>query len=446
MRFSRSNVYTLLLAAPLVLTACGKKNETTVNANVSAAQAEKVVDVTTAPAEQRNVSKYMEATGSIAADGQSDVAPTVAGRIIEVNFDVGSFVSRGDVMVRLDSRDAQIRLEQAQGQVAQQERAVQQAEANVRQAEANVNQVRERIGLGSGSNFDVYSIPEVKAAKSALDLAEKEVGRFERLLATGDVSRSAYDQRRQQRDQLRAQYEASLNSTRQAYAGIATAQAGVDTSRAALAASRTAAQTARTQIEAAQKAINDATIYAPMSGYISERTADVGEYVSPSAPNTKVATIVRTNPVRMRIEVPEQSIAQVRVGQSVSVRTSSELERSFAGTITRVLPGLNAASRTLIAEAEIENQGGLLKPGQFATVRILLPETEPVVIVPLTAIKNEVGSSRVFVIRDGRAEQRIVQTGETEGEFVQIRNGLRPDERVIASNVSQISDGTPVRQ
>jgi membrane fusion protein (multidrug efflux system) len=103
----------------------------------------------------RDIPAYFEATGNLASDAQTDVAPTVGGKIVQVNFDVGSYVNRGDVLVRLDDRDARIRLEQAEAQAAQARSAVQQAQAQVEAARANVRQTQARLGITEGSQFDI---------------------------------------------------------------------------------------------------------------------------------------------------------------------------------------------------------------------------------------------------------------------------------------------------
>ena len=115
-------------------------------------------------------------------------------------------------------------------------------------------------------------------------------------------------------------------------------------------------------------ALSYALVFSPIDGYVAERTADLGEYVSPT---TKVATVVRINPLRIRIDIPEQAIPAVTVGQSVSVTTSAWPDKNFSGRIARISPNVTPTSRTLTVEAEIENSSGVLKPGQFATVRIL---------------------------------------------------------------------------
>lgn len=407
-----------LSALSLLAAACGNsKAESNKNEKDAAAATATPapVDVTTAPAIMRQLPRFLEATGSLAADEQSDVAPQVAGRVAAVNVDLGSYVQRGAVIVRLDDADARLRLQQLEAQLASAQSAVRQAE--------------ERIGLRAGQRFDPVRVAEVGAARAALDLAEKQLRRYETLLESGDVSRSSYDQQKAQRDQLQQQYQGALAQAQQSFAGVQTARAN--------------AQAAAVQVEQARKGIRDVNVLAPISGYVSERPADLGEYVSTSS---RVATIVRTNPLRVRIDIPEQLISTVRPGQSISLTVSAYPERSFSGRVTRISPNLTAASRTLTVEAEVENGSGELKPGQFATVRILQPTSDPAILVPARAVRTEGTTSSVFIIKDGRAQQRLVQLGQTEGDLVEIKGGVAADEPVATSNVDKLSDGAPVIQ
>lgn len=423
-----------------VLTACsGSKAESANNSNANAAPS--VVETTVAQAIVQNVPTYFEATGNLAGDAQTDVAPTVGGKVVAVNFDVGSYVERGSVLVQLDDRDARIRLEQSQAQVQQAESQVNQAQSQVEAARANVRQTQSQLGLQNGGNFNVTDVAEVKTARAALDLAEKEYRRAERLLETGDIARTIFDQRRTQFEQAQAQYQAALNGANQRFAAIRSAQAQVDTALAGVRTAQSAVEAARTQTEAAQKAISDAVIRAPISGYVAERTADLGEFIST---NSKVATIVRTSVLRLRIDVPEQNIGQVAVGQSISLQTSAYPDRNFAGRVARISPNLNATSRVLVVEAEVENVGGLLKPGQFATVRINQGRAKQSVMIPANAVKAEGDTNSVFVVKDGRAEQRQIRSGILENGLIEIQQGVQEGETVATSNLNQIFDGVAV--
>jgi len=418
------------------------------------------VSVKTEVAIVRKMPTYFEATGSLASDAQTDVAPVIGGRVIEVNFDVGSYVQKGSVLVRLDDSDARIRLDQAQRQVEQAVAQVEQAKAvakqadtGISQARANLRQTQARLGVKDGETFDIERYSQVRVVKAQLDLAEKELTRFEKLLASGDVSRSAYDLRKSQRDALIPQLDEArsiaaiaVRTISTAEEGVRAAQAQAETARASVSTAQKAVETTRVQIDQVRKAINDAVILAPISGYVSERVADVGEYVNPSAPNTKICTILRTSVLRMKIDVPEQNIGQVRIGQSISLQTSAYPDRNFAGAVARIAPNLNAQSRTLTVEAEVENGGGLLKPGQFATVRIAQGKSTPTVMIPANAVRTDGEITKVFVIREERAEERIVKLGVLEGDMIAIDQGVNVDEKVATTNLGLLSDGMAVKE
>ncbi len=428
----------------MFLASCGGSNaQVNVNANT---EVKPNIEVTTTQAVVRQIPTYFEATGNLASDAQTDVAPTVGGKIVEVNFDVGSYVNKGDVLIRLDGRDAQIRLEQAQAQVEQQRRAVQQAEAAVEQAIAALRQTQVRLGIGDGETFNINDFSQVKSIRAQLELAEKELARTTRLLETGDVSRAIYDQRKSQRDALLGQMDEARSNAAVAIKAIDTSRAAVNTARTNVSQARAAVATAETQVDQARKAINDTIVFAPISGYIAERNSDLGEYITPNTPNSKVATIVRTAVLRLRIDVPEQSIGKVSVGQGISAQVSAYPDRNFAGTIVRILPSLNTTSRTLTVEAEVENSGGLLKPGQFATVRITQSNPAPAVMVPTSAVRTEGEINKVFVVKDGVANERLVQLGFLENDMIEVKQGVQENETVATSNLDKLGDGVIVRQ
>ncbi|HMS42048.1 MAG TPA: efflux RND transporter periplasmic adaptor subunit [Pyrinomonadaceae bacterium] len=437
----------LVVIFSLILSACGggSKAETS-NANTNANSAPSIVDTTTTAAILRDVPTYFEATGNLASDAQTDVAPTVGGKITQVNFDIGSYVNKGDVLIRLDDRDARIRLEQAEAQYEQAKSQLNQAQANVDQAIANLRQAQIRLGVKDGEIFDINKFSQVKSVTAQLELAEKELARATRLLETGDISRSIYDQRKSQRDALLGQLDEARSNAAVAVRAINTAEAAVNTAKTGVGNARAALGTAQTNVDQAKKNLGDTVVYAPISGYISERNSDVGEFISPNVPNSKIATIVRTSVLRLRIDVPEQNVAQIAVGQGISMQTSAYPDRNFAGTVVRISPSINATSRILVVEAEVENSGGLLKPGQFATVRITQGKGKQAVMIPKTAVKTEGETTKVFVIKDGRATERTVKVGILENDLIEIQNGVQEGESVATSNVNVLYDGVAVRQ
>ncbi len=169
MKRSRTFIFSsLAIALSTLLAGCGSSAGNT-NANATTAQPT-TIDVKTTQAVIQQIPTYFEATGNLASDAQTDVAPVVGGKVVEVNFDVGSYVTKGSVLVRMDDRDARIRLEQAQAQVEQQKKAVGTAIAALRQAQI-------RLNVKDGEVFNIETFSQVKSTKANLELAEKELVR-----------------------------------------------------------------------------------------------------------------------------------------------------------------------------------------------------------------------------------------------------------------------------
>ncbi|HEX8293687.1 MAG TPA: efflux RND transporter periplasmic adaptor subunit, partial [Pyrinomonadaceae bacterium] len=380
--------------------------------------------------EARDVPSYVQATGSLVAEETSDVATQASGQVVSTPVNVGAFVRQGDVIARLNERDARLRLQQAQSGVAQ-------AVAAVRQAEA-------RLGLQPGGNFQASSIPEVRAsgasveqAQAQLRLAEANERRYRSLVETGDVAMSTYDQYRTARDTARAQLnaarqqlEVAINTARQSNQAVQSAQAGVESARAAVAI--------------AQEAVANTVIRAPYAGYVSNRPVAVGEYFTPAS---VVATILRTNPIKLQLLVPEGDAPHITPGMGVSLEVDAFRDRKFAGRVSAVNPAIDPASRSATVEALVQNPDNSLRSGMFAAARIAREGGSRAVYVPRAAVLHDQNtqSYRVFVIQGDAARLRVVQIGTEEGDMIQILSGVEADETVATNNTQQLFEGARVR-
>jgi multidrug efflux pump subunit AcrA (membrane-fusion protein) len=99
----------------------------------------------------------------------------------------------------------------------------------------------------------------------------------------------------------------------------------------------------------------------------------------------------------------------------------------------------------MTVEAEVENSEGLLKPGQFATVRITQSKPEPAVMIPVSAVKTDGDINRVYVVKDGAAREKLVQLGLLENDIIQVKQGIAEGDVVVTSNLGNLSDGAFVR-
>ena len=426
----KSRLKPLICAAIILATiSCGSRSSNSGNANTGAGQETAPVSITVGKSESREIASSIRATGSLIADETSDIAPKTAGKIANVSVNVGQFVSAGSTIATIDDKDARAELASTQA-------AVKQAVAGVRQAEA-------RLGLSPNGTFNATTIPEVRAANAnylqsvaELKQADANEKRYRELTETGDVSMITYEQFRTARDTARARannakelLDAAANTARQSNQAIASAKAAVES--------------AQTQVTIAQQAIADTVIRAPFSGFISNRPVAVGEYVSSAA---IVATILRSNPIKIQIQVAEADVPFVTVGRGVSLEVDAYKDRKFAGTVSAVNPAIDAVSRSAVVEARIENGDNALRSGMFATVNINKQGGSTSVFVQKAAVYNDQAtqSYRVFVIQDGVAKLRVVQLGTEEGDSIQILSGLAADESVATSNLDQLFEGARV--
>jgi membrane fusion protein, multidrug efflux system len=200
-----------------------------------------------------------------------------------------------------------------------------------------------------------------------------------------------------------------------------------------------AAQVAGTQARLALLEINvsDASIRAPFDGVVSERVVSVGEYVQASS---KVVTLVSLDPLRLQLSVPESSAAFIQKDQPVEFSLTAAPNVVHKAKVTFVGAGLRSGSRDLVVEALVANKAHTLLPGQFATARLQLGE-QPMPVVPRTALVEEGGRRKLFVVSDGRLEERFVQVSDGSGDAVGVMAGVRVGERVVAVARPDLRDG-----
>ncbi len=356
--------------------------------------------IETANVERRPIDRYLRVTGSLMADEQAEVSAESAGRVVATPVERGTRVTQGTVLARISAEDTS---------------------AQLKEAEANAAQIQARLGLTDGQPFDPTRVPDVMNAKASLDWAEAEFGRIKSLLDQKVVSQSEYDQRRAQVDAARQQYQMAQNAAQQSYRSL---------------------EAARARIAIARKAQADTTIRAPFTGLVAERTVSVGDFVTRGA---RVATVVRVDPMRVELTVPEQAISLVKAGQAVRLTVDAYPGETFTARVRFISPSLRADQRALTVEAIAANPDGRLKPGLFVTASIQQPASTPALLVPLSAVETISGTSRIYVVKNDKAEERIVTTGETIGQQVEVTSGIAPGEIVAAAPKGRLADGAAVR-
>jgi len=155
-------------------------------------------------------------------------------------------------------------------------------------------------------------------------------------------------------------------------------------------------------------------------------------------------TLVRTNPLRLRVDIPETYASFVRVGQTITLTTEAFPDRTFTGRVARIGASLNEQTRALTVEAQVANPGNQLRPGMFAKSQLVTNRAGTAVMIPTKAVYTVAGLNKVFVIENGKAAERLVKTGVTDGELIEILDGIKEGEQVATSNVDKLQQGTVV--
>jgi membrane fusion protein (multidrug efflux system) len=142
--------------------------------------------------------------------------------------------------------------------------------------------------------------------------------------------------------------------------------------------------------------------------------------------------------------VPERQAPDLRTGLLLRLTVEAFGDRVFTGAVTRVAPAVEVATRTLTIEARVPNEDGALRPGFFAKGHVLVRQDPAAVFVPSEAVTSIAGITKVFVVADGRARERLVKPGVRQGTWVEIPGGVKAGETVAVTNLAALFDGAPV--
>ncbi|MHC8301453.1 efflux RND transporter periplasmic adaptor subunit [Pseudomonas sp. ZS1P83] len=199
-------------------------------------------------------------------------------------------------------------------------------------------------------------------------------------------------------------------------------------------------------------------IVAPFSGTIGIRQVDVGDYV---ASGTMIATLQDLSSLYVDFFVPEQSVPKIAIGQRVQIIVSAYPAQNFPGTISAINPKVENSTRNVQVRATLSNPDGKLLPGMFASLQVLLPDPQPRIVVPESAITYTLYGNSLYVVaqkkaEDGSvekddkgepiliAERRFIETGERRDGLVMITKGVQNGEKVVTAGQIKLDNGAHI--
>lgn len=333
----------------------------------------------------------LNASGYVTARRRATVSSKVTGRLIEVNVEEGMAVREGQVLARLDDSTVRASLALAQAQLEAARRAVPEIEVRVTEARATLRR-REQLrkdGLATPAEMD--------------------------------------------------QAEAELNSL----------LARLDSMREQI-------NVAASQVAVQQSALNDTVIRAPFSGVAISKDAQPGEMVSPVSAGggftrTGISTIVDMKSLEIEVDVNESYINRVTPGQPVTAVLDAYPDWPIPAKVITMVPTADRQKATVLVRIGFNALDPRILPDMGIKVTFLreadaaaAPAAQAVTLVPKSAVRRENGASYVFVVRQETVERRAVQTGDTDGDRLEVRAGLKGGDRVVVSPPADLAEGTEI--
>jgi membrane fusion protein, multidrug efflux system len=192
----------------------------------------------------------------------------------------------------------------------------------------------------------------------------------------------------------------------------------------------------------AQLSLSYSAIRAPFAGIVAIRHVKLGQELSIGS---KVFRITDPTPLQASVYVPERELARLKPAQAATVSVDALAGRSFPAIVKRVAPTVDAATATFKVTLEVNDPKGDLKPGMFARVGIVFERRSDALSIPRVALLDTDGASNVFVVHDGKAEQRAIKTGLANAGRIEVLEGLEGAEQVVIVGQTGLKDGNPVR-
>lgn len=384
-----------IVAAGLVLTGCNRQQA------VQAKRDTGPLEVRVAPVVTRQIQRMVEAVGTLFPFDEVIISAEVEGRVEQVNADLGDMLKAGQVLVRISEEEQRYL---------------------VAQNEAQLWQSLERLGLKSENDKvrDIRETPEVRRAEADLFDAQQRYKRVRELVDQRIGSQQDLDQAESRFKAMRAALDSTVNQTRNLIQEV---------------------ERFKAVLELQRKKLRDTTVRAPFAAAVKERQVTAGQYVRV---NTPLFVLVKTDPIRLRAEIPERMVPWVKVNQTAEVFVEAYAGRTFQGKIWRISPTVDQSKRTFVVEVLIQNAASELKPGSYAKARVRTDKFEQIKLVPVRAVSYVLGSNKIYVVRDRKVEAREVKLGDRFEQEVEILEGAQAGEQIATTQLARLDTGSQV--
>ena len=400
----------MLVACLLGLSGCGFWQRSR-NFSEDAALAEEAVAVDAVTATTGMLEDDLAYTGTTQPYQQVSLRSRVDGEVTLLAVDVGDQVASGDALVRLDADLLTVEVNQAAAELQARRSEVAQARASVSDAQTGLETARVELQQAQAdanrlirlANEGAISIQEAEQAQLAVDTAQQ-------------VLQSAAEQIRTRQEAVNA------------------------------AEGRVGAQEA--VVDETQERLSFAMVQSPLTGSVLTRSIETGDYVESGDELLQVGDLSQ---IKVMIEISDLDLAQVSLGQPVTVRLDAFPDETLSGQITRIAPAADPASRLIPVEITIPNETGRIGSGLLARVE-LQSDTGDRITIPNEALEltEDADNPTIYVVQSpegqtATVQSRTVTVGRQADDQTEILSGLQPDEVLVVRSSGPLSDGQAVR-
>lgn len=417
------------------LFACGIFASVLFAQQLSAQDAVKVVTITEQP-----VVRTTTQPATVKAYYSAEIYAKVDGYVAETNVDIGDRVKRGDVLATINVPELEKQLAVRTAQVASAEASEASGRAGVKLAEAQFADARAGV---------IEAQANIAAAEAMQAATDAELVRTKSMVATGTVQQKILDEAQQRRDSASAEVEARRAAVTRAESRADVAQASIAAAEAQLQAAAAETQVAKAHRDEASVMVGYCELKAPFAGVVTHRGIDPGDLVRAGQPSSDASphfVVEQVDKLRVETIVPERDAPLVDIGDEVSISFAANGSASLLASISRAAGRLDARSRTMMVECEVENKGGELLPGMYGEATIKLFENPSALTLPASAIRfDATGNSFIYTVSDDKVTKVPVTIGYDDGPLVAIEGDVAAGAKVIDAHIKRFSDGDVVR-
>ncbi len=388
------------------------------------------------------------ANGYVVARTRAALSADRPGRLVAVNVVEGSRVNEGDVVARIDHQEQDAAVTRAQAELEVARRGALRAQAATARTLADEGRLRASVDSAQA---------QVDETQAQLEFAVEEEARYEKLLLEGVVKAQRRDEAVRDRRAAAARAQSSAAGLAIALSTLDVAQADTEVARRTQIEAQARAGSRESELAQAQAALEKTYVRAPFDGIVISKEAEVGEVVSPNSQGGSnargsVATMVDFSSLEAQAEVPETSLAAVRIGAPARIYLDAFPEQPYEGRIDRIWPAADRQKATVEVRVAFNQLDERLRP-QMGVRVVFLTEAaaaqegliQNVLLVPATSLVKQDNSTSVFVFERGRVRRQELHVGATRGNRIIVESGLTGEEVIVVTPPTELQDGQRVR-